>query len=169
MSKVKHGDFVQVHYTGALENGDVFDSSDGRGPLEFQTGGGMVIPGFNDAVMGMEIDEEKKVVLPPDQAYGERRDDMEREFETSMLGGQKVEVGQMLQFSSPRGPMPAQVLEVAEDKFKVDFNHPLAGKTLVFTLKVAGISDQPTQQACGCGCTSTDCGGGSSDCGSSCG
>ena len=169
MSTVKNGDFVQVHYTGALENGDVFDSSEGRGPLEFQTGGGMVIPGFNDAVMGMAVDEEKKVVLPPDQAYGERRDDMEREFETSMLGGQKVEVGQMLQFSSPRGPMPAQVLEVGEDKFKVDFNHPLAGKTLVFTLKVAGISDQPTQQACGCGCTSTDCGGGSSDCGSSCG
>lgn len=169
MAKVKNGNYVQVHYTGALENGDVFDSSDGRGPLEFQTGGNMVIPGFNDAVMGMQIDEEKKVVLPPDQAYGERRDDMEREFSTEMLGGQKVEVGQMLQFSSPRGPMPAQVLEVAEDKFKVDFNHPLAGKTLVFTIKLAGVSDQPTQQACGCGCTSTDCGGGSSDCGSSCG
>jgi peptidylprolyl isomerase len=168
MAKVKNGDYVQVHYTGALENGDVFDSSDGRGPLEFQAGGGMVIPGFNDAVMGMEIHEEKKVVLNPDQAYGERRDDMEREFATEMLGGQKVEVGQMLQFSSPRGPMPAQVLEVTEDKFKVDFNHPLAGKTLVFTIKLAGISDQPTQQTCGCGCSSTDCGG-SSDCGSSCG
>ena len=168
MSKVKNGDFVQVHYTGALENGDVFDSSDGRGPLEFQTGSGMVIPGFNDAVMGMAVDEEKKVVLPPDQAYGQRRDDMEREFDTEMLGGQKVEVGQMLQFSSPRGPMPAKVLDVAADKFKVDFNHPLAGQTLVFTIKVAGISDQPTQQSCSCGCTSTDCGG-SSDCGSSCG
>ncbi|MBI4644476.1 MAG: peptidylprolyl isomerase [Deltaproteobacteria bacterium] len=158
MAKVKNGDYVQVHYTGALENGDVFDSSDGRGPLEFQAGGGMVIPGFNDAVMDMEIHEEKQVVLNPDQAYGERRDDMEREFSTEMLGGQKVEVGQMLQFSSPRGPMPGQVLEVTEDKFKVDFNHPLAGKTLVFTIKLAGISDQPTQQACGCGCSSTDCG-----------
>jgi molybdopterin-containing oxidoreductase family membrane subunit len=121
--------------------------------------GGMVIPGFNDAVMGMEINEEKQVVLTPDQAYGERRDDMEREFSTEMLGGQKVEVGQMLQFSSPRGPMPAQVLEVAEDKFKVDFNHPLAGKTLVFTIKLAGITDQPTQQSsCGCGCSSSSCG-----------
>jgi peptidylprolyl isomerase len=159
MAKVKNGNYVQVHYIGALENGDVFDSSEGRAPLEFQAGGGMVIPGFNDAIMGMEIDEEKKVVLTPDQAYGERRDEMEREFSTEMLGGQKVEVGQMLQFSSPRGPMPAQVLEVTEDKFKVDFNHPLAGKTLVFTIKVAGITDHPTQpQSCGCGCSSTDCG-----------
>lgn len=158
MAQVKNGDYVQVHYTGALENGDVFDSSDGRGPLEFQAGGGMVIPGFNDAVMGMEINEEKQVVLPPDQAYGPRRDDMERDFSTEMLGGQKVEVGQMLQFSSPHGPMPAQVLEVTLDKFRVDFNHPLAGKTLVFTIKLAGISDQPTQQSCSCGCSATDCG-----------
>ena len=104
MSTVKNGDFVQVHYTGALENGDVFDSSDGRGPLEFQTGSGMVIPGFNDAVMGMAVDEEKKVVLPPDQAYGQRRDDMEREFETSMLGGQKVEVGRQHDQQRPTLP-----------------------------------------------------------------
>ena len=161
MSKVKSGDYVQVHYTGALKNGDVFDSSEGRGPLEFQAGGGMVIPGFNDAVMGMAVDEEKQVTLPPDQAYGPRRDDLEREFDNEMLGGQKVEVGQMLQFSSPRGPMPAKVLDVGADKFKVDFNHPLAGETLVFTIKLAGISDQPTQQSsCGCGCSSTDCGSG---------
>ena len=160
MSKVKSGDYVQVHYTGALENGDVFDSSEGRGPLEFQAGGGMVIPGFNDAVMGMAVDEEKQVTLPPDQAYGPRRDDLEREFDNEMLGGQKVEVGQMLQFSSPRGPMPAKVLDVGADKFTVDFNHPLAGQTLVFTIKLAGISDQPTQQSCGCGCSSTDCGSG---------
>jgi peptidylprolyl isomerase len=159
MTKVKTGDYVQVHYTGTLENGDVFDSSEGRAPLEFQAGGGMVIPGFNDAVMGMAIDEEKQVILPPDQAYGGRRNDMEREFSTEILGGNQVEVGQMLQFSSPRGPMPAQVLEVGEDKFKVDFNHPLAGKTLVFTIKVAGITDQPTQQqSCGCSCSSSSCG-----------
>jgi len=158
MSKVKNGDYVQVHYSGALDNGDVFDSSEGRGPLEFQAGGGMVIPGFDNAVLGMALNEEKEVVLTPDQAYGPRRDDLEREFDNEMLGGQKVEVGQMLQFSSPRGPMPAQVLEVNESKFKVDFNHPLAGKTLVFNIKLAGISDQPTQQSCGCGCSSTDCG-----------
>ena len=168
MAKVKSGDFVQVHYTGALEDGDVFDSSDGRGPLEFQAGGGGIIRGFNDAVLGMGVDEEKKVVLTPEEGYGELREDLKREFPLDMLGGEKVEVGQPLRFSSPHGPVSGKVLEVAEDKFLVDFNHPLAGKTLVFTVKVAGISDQPTQSSCSCGCSSTDCGG-SSDCGSSCG
>jgi len=167
MSKVKNGDYVQVHYTGALENGEVFDSSEGRGPLEFQTGGGGILPGFNDAVMGMEVNEEKKVVLPPDEAYGQFRDDLKREFPLDMLGGEKVVEGQMLRFSSPHGPVSGTVLEVAADKFHVDFNHPLAGKTLVFSIKVAGISDQPTQASCGCGCSSTDCG--SSSCGDSCG
>jgi peptidylprolyl isomerase len=158
MAKVKSGDFVQVHYTGALEDGEVFDSSEGRGPLEFQAGGGGVIPGFNDAVMGMEVDEEKKVVLTPEDAYGPLRDDLKREFPTEMLGGEKVEVGQVLRFSSPRGPVSGTVLEVAADKFHVDFNHPLAGKNLVFTIKLAGISDQPTQASCSCGCSSEGCG-----------
>lgn len=158
MAKVKNGDFVQVHYTGALEDGDVFDSSEGRGPLEFQAGGGGVIPGFNDAVLGMEVNEEKQVVLTPDEAYGPLRDDLKREFPTEMLGGGKVEVGQVLRFSSPQGPLSGTVLEVAADKFQVDFNHPLAGKTLVFTIKLAGISDQPSQAICSCGCTSEGCG-----------
>jgi len=158
MAKVKNGDFVQVHYTGALEDGDVFDSSEGRGPLEFQAGGGGIIPGFNKAVLGMEVNEEKQVVLTPDEAYGPPRDDLKREFPLEMLGGEKVEVGQVLRFSSPQGPLSGTVLEVAADKFHVDFNHPLAGKTLVFNLKLAGISDQPTQSTCSCGCSHTDCG-----------
>ena len=168
MAKVKNGDFVQVNYIGALENGEVFDSSEGNGPLEFQAGGGGIIPGFNDAVLGMEVNEEKKVVLTPDEAYGDLREDLKREFPIDMLGGEKVEVDQMLRFSSPHGPVSGKVLEVAADKFIVDFNHPLAGKTLIFTITVAGISDQPTQSSCSCGCSSTDCGT-SSDCGGSCG
>ena len=98
MAKVKNGDFVKVHYTGALENGDVFDSSEGRSPLEFQAGGDGIIAGFNDAVMGMEVNEEKQVVLTPDEAYGQLRDDIKREFPIDMLGGEKVELGQMLRF-----------------------------------------------------------------------
>ena len=166
MAKVKNGDFVQVHYTGALENGDVFDSSEGRGPLEFQAGGGGIIPGFNDAVMGMELNEEKKVVLPPEAAYGELRDDLKREFPAEMLGDSKVEVGQTLRFSSPHGPVSGTVLDVAPEKFTVDFNHPLAGKTLVFTIKLAGISDQPSQSSCSCGCSHDTCG---PDCDNTCG
>jgi peptidylprolyl isomerase len=165
MSKVKNGDFVQLHYTGSLEDGTVFDSSEGRSPLEFQVGGGGIIQGFNDAVMGMGLEEEKKVVLPPDQAYGEIRDDLKREFPASMLEGHQIEVGQQLRFSSPHGPVSGTVLDIQAEKFVVDFNHPLAGHTLEFLIKIVGISDSPTQAQEGCACTPTSCSSGCDSCG----
>jgi peptidylprolyl isomerase len=164
MSKVKIGDYVQLHYTGSLTDGTVFDSSEGRSPLEFQVGGGGIIQGFNDAVIDMDLDEEKKVVLTPDQAYGEPRDDLKRDFPASMLEGHPIEVGQQLRFSSPNGPVSGTVLSIAPDKFTVDFNHPLAGKTLEFMIKIVGISDAPTHQS-GCSCTSSSCSSGCDSCG----
>jgi peptidylprolyl isomerase len=156
MTKVKNGDFVQLHYTGTLEDGTVFDRSDGRGPLEFQVGGGGIIAGFNDAVMDMEVNGEKTFTLAPEQAYGEKREDLKREFPKDMLGDHSIEVGQVLRFSSPHGPVSGTVLSLDPDKFTVDFNHPLAGKTLEFSIKVVGVSDRPTQMGCSCGAPS-DC------------
>ena len=156
MTKVKTGDFIQLHYTGTLEDGTVFDSSDGRGPLEFQVGGGGIIAGFNDAVVDMELEGEKTFTLTPDQAYGETREDLKREFPTEMLGDHPVEVGQVLRFSSPHGPVSGTVLAIHPDKFMVDFNHPLAGKTLEFKIKVVGITDKATQTRCSCSAPS-DC------------
>jgi peptidylprolyl isomerase len=161
MARVKDGDFVQLHYTGSLEDGTVFDTSEDREPLEFQVGAGGIIAGFNDAVIDMEVDGEKAVTLAPDQAYGELRDDLKREFPKDMLGDNKVEVGQELRFASPRGPVVGKVLAIESDKFMVDFNHPLAGKTLVFKIKVMGITDHPTQQQGGCSCSSGSCDSGS--------
>lgn len=158
MRKVKRGDFVQVHYTGTLEDETIFDSNEGRTPLEFQVGGGDIIPGFNEAVLEMEVHQEKKVTLPPEQAYGHLREDLKREFPREMLGDMEVVVGQGLRFGSPRGPIMGKVLALEADKFQVDFNHPLAGKTLGFWIKVVGISDGPTQL--GCSCSQTDCGPG---------
>jgi peptidylprolyl isomerase len=165
MSKVKNGDFVQLHYTGTLEDGSVFDSSDGRPPLEFQVGGGGIIQGFNDSVIDMALNEEKKVVLAPDQAYGEPREDLKRDFPASMLEGHPVEVGQQLRFSSPHGPVSGTVLSIEPEKFVVDFNHPLAGQTLQFAIKVVGISDTPTQSQGGCSCTPSSCSSGCDSCG----
>jgi peptidylprolyl isomerase len=165
MRKIKNGDFVQLHYTGTLEDGTVFDSSEGRNPLEFQVGGGGIIQGFNDAVVDMGLNEEKKVVLPPDQAYGQPREDLKREFPTSMLEGHQIEEGQQLQFSSPHGPVSGTVLNIQPDKFQVDFNHPLAGQTLEFMIKIVGISDTPTQPLAGCGCTPSSCSSGCDSCG----
>jgi peptidylprolyl isomerase len=155
MRKVKNGDYVQVQYVGSLEDDTVFDSSEGRGPLEFKVGGGSIIQGFNDAVIDMRINEEKLVTLSPDQAYGPFRDDLQRDFPHEMLGDSHIEVGQELRFTSPRGPIVGKVLAIEEEKFRVDFNHPLAGKTLKFLIKVEGITDAPTQGcAPGCSCGS---------------
>ncbi len=156
MSKVKAGQFVQVHYTGSLEDGSVFDSSEGRTPLEFQAGAGRVISGFDQAVIGMAVDEEKQVSLNKDEAYGDPREDLVREFPTSMLQGEEVKLGQEIWFNSPHGPVSGKVVALEADKFSVDFNHPLAGKDLKFSIRVVGISDTPTQPS-GCSCSSGSC------------
>ncbi|MGB7912068.1 MAG: peptidylprolyl isomerase [Desulfobaccales bacterium] len=171
MANVKNGDFVQLHYTGSLEDGTVFDSSVGRQPLEFQVGAGGIIAGFNDAVVGMEVNAENQVTLAPDKAYGEPRDDLKREFPKDMLGDHPIEVGQELRFTSPHGPVTGTVLAIEPDKFVMDFNHRLAGKTLLFKIKILGVTDHPTQQSA-CSCESDSCGSGScgpGSCGSGCG
>ena len=166
MSKVKQGKFVQVHYTGTLKDGSVFDSSDGRTPLEFQVGGGQVISGFDKAVMDMKVNEEKTFTLTSEQAYGPPRDDLQREFPVTMLGEEQVQEGQDLWFNSPRGPVSGKVLAVEAETFTVDFNHPLAGKDLSFHIKLVGISDQPTQPAAAsCSCSHGTEGSCGSDCG----
>lgn len=164
MSQVKKGQFVQVHYTGRLEDGTIFDSSEGRQPLEFQAGSGQVIPGFDNAVMGMAVNDEKKLNIPADEAYGQVRDDLKRVFPASMLEGQEVEEGQNLWFNTPNGPIQGRVLDVNAENFTVDFNHPLAGKNLEFDIKLVGITDSPTQARGGCACSGSSGSGGCSTC-----
>jgi peptidylprolyl isomerase len=157
MTTVKQGQYVQVHYTGTLDDGTQFDSSEGRQPLEFQTGKGQVIPGFEDAICKMQLNDERQITIPAEQAYGEVRNDLKRDFPVSILGDDKVEVGQALWFRSPSGPIQGQVLALGPETFTVDFNHPLAGKTLHFRLKLVGVTDEPTQQAMGCSCSGGSC------------
>lgn len=160
MDKVQSGQYAQVHYTGRLTDGTVFDSSEGRQPLEFQVGGGQVIPGFDQAVQGMTLSEEKKFLIKTDDAYGPLRDDLKKEFPRDMLGDKEVEEGQELWFKSPQGPVPGKILNLAAETFTVDFNHPLAGKDLEFSIKLVGVSNNPTQAAQGgCSCSSSGSGG----------
>jgi peptidylprolyl isomerase len=168
MAKVQTGQFARVHYTGKLADGTIFDSSEGRQPLEFKVGSGQVIPGFEQAVAGMELNEEKKITIAADEAYGPRRDDLNKDFPLDMLGDQEVTEGQELWFKSPQGPIPGKVVALAADNFTVDFNHPLAGKDLEFSLKLVGISDTATQASCSCSSpqeSSCDCSSSGSGCG----
>ena len=141
MSHAKSGDTVRIHYTGTLDDGTRFDSSDGRDPLEFALGGGQVIPGFDSAVDGMAIGENKSVTIPPDQAYGERHEQLVQEIpKTALPEEMEPAVGMQLQSQSPDGQvMNLFVTEVADETITVDANHPLAGQALTFAIELVEI------------------------------
>ncbi len=139
--KVEANSKVKVHYKGMLTNGDVFDSSEGREPLEFTTGAGQVIPGFDQGVIGMEVNEEKTLNIPANEAYGDVRDDLIQQVPKSQLPEDiKPEVGLQLMSRMPDGrEIPLVVSEVKDDSITVDANHPLAGKDLTFEIKLVEI------------------------------
>lgn len=135
------GQTVAIHYTGRLEDGTVFDSSEGREPLRFTLGEGRVIKGFEDAVIGMEPGDTKTISIPPGEAYGERRDDLVIEVEKDRLPDElDPQVGQQLQLHQVSSqPVPVVVAAVSEETITVDANHPLAGRTLVFDLELVEV------------------------------
>jgi peptidylprolyl isomerase len=137
----QNGDTVRVHYTGTLGDGTEFDSSAGREPLAFTVGGGQVIPGFDEAIRGMEAGEQKTVTIPADEAYGHHRSEMVLQVERDALPeGLDPEVGDELALTTPEGQqVPVRVTEVTEEGVVLDANHPLAGEDLTFELTLDGI------------------------------
>lgn len=139
---VKKGDKVKVEYTGTLEDGTVFDSSERHGqPLEFQIGAGQVIKGFENAFIGMEIGQEKEIKLKPEEAYGNRNPQLVKEIPKNQLPhGQEVKEGMVLVLALPNGQqIPAKITKMTNELIIIDLNHPLADKTLIFKVKVVEI------------------------------
>jgi peptidylprolyl isomerase len=128
------GNTVAVHYRGTLDNGEEFDSSHGREPLTFQVGSGQVIPGFDQAVAGMTEGESKTIRIEPNEAYGERRDDLIIAVPVNQAPD-GLEVGQQVRL----GDAPATVVGVDEDEVTVDANHPLAGEALNFEIELVSV------------------------------
>ena len=142
MEKVKEKDTVSVHYTGTLPDGEVFDSSVDREPLSFTVGAGQMIPGFDSAVVGMEVKEKKSVTIPATEAYGEVRPDMVQIISKDQLPPDlKPEVGQQLASELPSGEqIIVTVSEITEAEVTIDANHPLAVKELTFDIEVVEIN-----------------------------
>ena len=141
MQQAKKGDKVIVHYHGKLTTGETFDSSEGKDPLPFEIGSGMVIKGFDEGVTGMTVGEKKTITIPADEAYGPVNPDMVIEMPKDRLPeDMEVEVGMPLVMSDPQGQQfQVVVKELSDDKIVLDANHPLAGKDLVFDLELVEI------------------------------
>ncbi|HHF42947.1 MAG: peptidylprolyl isomerase [Candidatus Aminicenantes bacterium] len=139
---VKNGDTVKVHYTGRFEDGVVFDSSEGRDPLEFTVGAGMLIRGFEDALIGMAPGEKKTVRVEPQDAYGDYDDNLVLTMPLDRVPEDITpEIGMELQLISQSGQkLPVVVKEVQEEAIILDANHPLAGKVLVFDIELLEIA-----------------------------
>ena len=160
MQLAKQGDLVTIHYTGRLNDGSVFDSSDGGEPLKFVLGKGHVIPGFDAAVEGMAAGQDKTVTIPALQAYGPRHEQMVISLPRLQFPiGHAPAIGQRLHLQSADGrEVAVMVCAVTDEAVSMDANHPLAGKDLTFDLRLAGISQDDGS------CDHQGCGGGHGSC-----
>ncbi|MBN1533225.1 MAG: peptidylprolyl isomerase [Spirochaetes bacterium] len=141
MPKAEEGSTVRVHYTGRLDDGSVFDTSDGGDPLEFTIGSGDVIPGFENGVMGMELNEKRTLRIEPVSAYGERHEELVFGIPVGDVPeGMDPQVGQQYKISDGSGnSFVATVAGVSVDTVSFDANHPLAGKALTFDIELVEI------------------------------
>ncbi len=139
---VKSGSKIKFHYTGKLKTGELFDKSEGRGPLEVEIGKGMIIPGLEEGISGMKEGEKKEITVEAKDAYGAPRDDMIKEIPKGPIPDDvKLEPGTMLYLRTQQGqPFPAKILEVKDDTVVLDLNHPLAGKDLIFEIEIVEIA-----------------------------
>ena len=141
MTNAKEGDTVKVHYTGSFEDGTVFDTSEGKEPLEFTVGAGEVIPGFDSAVLGMATGDNKEIQVPMTEAYGPHHDELVLTIEREHIPMESDPVeGMMLQAHLKDGQtVMVQVTDVKDDSITLDANHPLAGKDLTFQITLLEI------------------------------
>jgi peptidylprolyl isomerase len=145
MQQAKNGDKVKVHYHGRLTSGETFDKSEGREPLEFEIGSGMVIKGFDTGVTGMTVGDKKTITIPFNEAYGPRNPDMIIEMPKDRFPkDMEIEVGMPLGMSDGQGQQfQVVVTEIKDDMVLLDANHPLAGQDLVFDLELVSIDTKP--------------------------
>ena len=148
---IKKGDTIKVHYTGSLEDGEVFDSSEKHGrPLEFEVGSGMIIKGFDEGILGMKKGDEKELKIEPKDAYGDHNAEYTRHVpkeDIKLPEGQEPEVGMILGVTLPNGQqLPAKVSGVTEEEIIIDLNHPLAGKTLNFKIKLVEVREKTEEE-----------------------
>ncbi len=167
---IQSGDTISVDYTGKFQNGKVFDSSEGNAPLKFTVGAGMLIKGFDTAVIGMKPGEKKSVVIEPEEGYGHRNEDLFVDIPKEHIPDDlPLSIGMQLELHNPQGhPVPAVVSKIDADVVRMDINHFLAGKTLEFDITIVETGLEPDSHAGHSGCDCNSGCGCDSDAGCSC-
>jgi peptidylprolyl isomerase len=166
MKTAQQGDFVTLIYEGSLEDGEIFESSSDTGPLNFQIGSGTVMPCFEEGVIGMKIEETKEINLAPKDGYGERQEELVQSINRSSLGKNAdikpgIVVGMDMEKDGQTHQIPAMVTDVQGDMVTIDYNHPLAGKKIIFKITLQEIKKEaptiplatPSLSGSGCGCS----------------
>ena len=161
---IENNKYVAIHYTGTFDGGEVFDTSVDGQPLEFQVGANMVIPGFENAVMDMNIGEKKEIRIEPADAYGEYDENRKQSFPLEEIRQSfEPQEGMTIGVQMENGmQIPAVITSVTASEVVIDMNHPLAGKPLNFSLELIAINDTAQyDHGCSCGCEETEgCGDG---------
>ena len=141
--QIKNGDIVQVHYTGRLENGEVFDSSTAGEPLSFEVGAGTIIKGFDEGVRDMQVGERKTVLIDANNAYGQRDEALVHSVKRAGINvEEEPQVGMTLMLQLPNNnQIPVMLTEVTDEYITLDANHPLAGQNLVFDIELVGVQE----------------------------
>lgn len=167
--EIANNKVVKLHYTGKLTDGTTFDSSQGREPLEFVFGSGMIIPGLEEGIAGLKTGDKKTVEIGFEKAYGPVHDQAKQEVPKSQLPQDApLEVGMQLAAQGPHGVMPVTIAEIKEETVLMDFNHPLAGKDLTFEIEVIEVREATKEElekkhphaekgCCGGTCESEEC------------
>ena len=148
--KIVKGNKVKVEYEGKFDNGEIFDSSkhgEHSHPLEFVVGKGQVISGFEEAVIGLKKGDEKEIKLESEEAYGNYDSTLKREIPKEVIPeGQEIKEGMIIVMQTPEGyKLPARIVSISEDSFTIDLNHPLAGKKLIFNIRVINVEENNDQ------------------------
>ncbi len=144
---IENNKVVTIDYTMTDENGVIIDSSDGKDPISFLHGAGNMVPGLEAELIGKTFDDEFDVTVAPENAYGERMDQLVSEVPAEAFTGvDKVEVGMAFNAETPQGPIPVTVTAISDEKITVDANHPLAGKTLTFRGIVHDVRDATEEE-----------------------
>ena len=141
MKEIAENDTIALHYKGTLNNGELFDSSEGRDPLQFEVGTGQVIPGFDKAVIGMKVEENKVFTIPADEAYGQMNEELIYQVPKNAIPESlNPTPGQRLVSNLEDGrQIPVTVTEVTEESITLDASHPLAGKDLTFDITIVSV------------------------------